>query len=415
MVIFPMVETTDNSQICILLVDDDQMVRRSVAAYLDDCGYQVVQAGDGLEALELIDQVNPLLVITDLKMPKLDGITLLKRIEPLERDIPVIVMSGAGAMEDAVEALRSGASDYLFKPIVDFRLLKHAIKRVSERKKLQQQNARYREALEQANAELKETLQALEQDQQAGRQLQLKLFPQADLEVGDYHFSHRIIPSLYLSGDFLEYIKLSDEFLGFYIADVSGHGVSSAIVTAMLRHFSLSVYRETRWAQVSGKNSPFTTPADVLAYYNRELLAADIDKHVTMFAAVLHIPSNTLSYSVAGHLPLPILKTADGAHYLEGKGMPLGILKEVEYKNYHISLPEQFSLMLCSDGVLEQMPGAGLLAKEQQLLARVAASDGTQQGIERELEMDSVRDAPDDIAVMTLVKGWSASVPAEQK
>lgn len=399
-----MAEKIDNSPLSILLVDDDQMVRQSVAAYLEDCGYDVIQATDGRHALSLIEETAPGLVITDLKMPRLDGISLLKKIKPLECELPVIVMSGAGAMEDAVEALRHGASDYLFKPIVDFRLLKHAIKRCMERSRLKQQNECYKAELERANTELKETLKALEQDQQAGRQLQLRLFPQADLRSGDYRFSHRIIPSLYLSGDFLEYIKLSEEFLGFYIADVSGHGVSSAIVTAMLRHFSLHVYRETRLAALSGKSSPFATPADVLSYFNRELIAANIDKHVTMFAGVVHIASNSLIYSVAGHLPLPILHSAEGTRYLEGKGMPLGILREVEYQNHHLSLPDAFTLLLCSDGVLELMPGTSLLAKEEQLLARVQASDGSQQGIEQALVMDAVHDALDDIAVMTLIK-----------
>ena len=172
----------------------------------------------------------------------------------------------------------------------------------------------------------------------------------------------------------------------------------------MLRHFSLNVYRETREAAVRGDASPFPTPADVLAYYNRELLAAAIDKHVTMFMAVLDRHSNTLAYSVAGHLPMPILASGSSVHYLEGKGMPVGILHEAEYTNYTVQLPESFTLVLCSDGVLEVVPANGLIDKEAMLLELVAASDRTQQGIEKQLKMDAVGDAPDDIAIMTLVK-----------
>ncbi|HSC76392.1 MAG TPA: SpoIIE family protein phosphatase [Pseudomonadales bacterium] len=399
-----MPETLAHVPATVLLVDDDAMVRLSVAAFLEDSGYQVEQAGDGASALAAFQNNPPSLIITDLKMPRMDGLSLLREIATAPDPVPVIVMSGAGSMQDVVEALRCGASDYLMKPIVDFRVLDHAIKKCLEQVHLIEQNRSYREQLQQTNRELEKYLRELEQDQQAGRQLQLKLFPQADLQSGPYHFSHCIVPSLYLSGDFLEYVKIGEDFLGFYIADVSGHGASSAFVTALLRHFSLYVYRETREAAIRGEASPFPTPADVLAYYNRELLAAGIDKHVTMFMAVLDRKNNTLDYSVAGHLPMPILASDEGVHYLEGNGMPVGILHEAQYRNYSVQLPERFTLVLCSDGVLEVVPATGLIEKEAMLLELVAASDRTQSGIEKQLNMDAVGDAPDDIAIMTLVK-----------
>ncbi|MBK8288242.1 MAG: SpoIIE family protein phosphatase [Pseudomonadales bacterium] len=388
----------------ILLVDDDAMVRLSVAAFLEDSGYKVEQVADGASALAAFQHNPPSLIITDLKMPRMDGLALLRAVAASPQPVPVIVMSGAGSMQDVVEALRYGAADYLVKPIVDFRVLEHAIDKCLERVRLVEQNRCYREQLEKTNREMAEYLRELEQDQQAGRQLQLKLFPQQDLTAGPYHFSHCIIPSLYLSGDFLEYVKFGEDFLGFYIADVSGHGVSSAFVTALLRHFSLNVYRETREAAIRGDASPFPTPADVLSYYNRELLAAGIDKHVTMFMAVLDRQSNTLAYSVAGHLPMPILATDEGVQYLGGNGMPVGILHEARYQNYSVQLPARFTLVLCSDGVLEVIPAKGLIEKEAMLLELVAASDRTQRGIEQQLNMDAVGDAPDDIAIMTLVK-----------
>ena len=403
---------------CVLLVDDDAMIRESIAAWLEDKGYQVVQASDGTAALALFPEVNPALVITDLKMPRMDGMTLLKSLFEKQQStdetrVPVIVLSGASSMQDVVEALRSGAVDYLLKPILDFQVLDHAIQRCLESARLLEQNRRYRADLEKANRDMREYLRLLEQDQQAGRQLQLKLFPQQDLIAGEYHFTHRIVPSLYLSGDFLEYVEYGDDFLGFYIADVSGHGVSSAFVTALLRHFSLNVYRETRLAMLRGAASPYGSPADVLAYYNRELLAAGIDKHVTMFMAVLDRHQNNLIYSVAGHLPMPILAAGDDIRYLEGQGMPVGILREAQYQNYTMDLPDSFTLVLCSDGVLEIVPERGLVDKEARLLELVANSDRTQKSIEAQLHLDAVTEAPDDIAIMTLVKKPSLAKKTE--
>lgn len=402
--------------ITVLLVDDDAMMRQTLAAWLEDRGYQVLQAGDGVDALAQFGQARPDLVLTDLRMPRMDGMALLQALLQqalTDRDVappPVIVLSGVGSMQDVVEALRAGASDYLLKPILDFQVLDHAIRRSLERSRLLEQNRRYRAELEKANQELREHLRLLQQDQQAGRQLQLKLFPQSDLLAGDYAFTHRIVPSLYLSGDFLEYTEYSDDFLGFYLADVSGHGVSSAFVTALLRHFSLHVYRETRMAAMRGTETPFASPADVLAYYNRELLAAGIDKHVTMFMAVLDRQQNQLAYSVAGHLPMPILASGDEVRYLEGAGMPVGILREAEYHNFTLALPDSFTLVLCSDGVLEILPEAGLVNKEASLLSLVANSDRTQKGIEAALQLDDQTAPPDDIAIMTLVKRPASTV-----
>jgi sigma-B regulation protein RsbU (phosphoserine phosphatase) len=84
--------------------------------------------------------------------------------------------------------------------------------------------------------------------------------------------------------------------------------------------------------------------------------------------------------------------------------MPVGILHEARYQNYSVQLPARFTLVLCSDGVLEVIPAKGLIEKEAMLLELVAASDRTQRGIEQQLNMDAVGDAPDDIAIMTLVK-----------
>lgn len=396
--------STPQQPISILVVDDNEIMRSSLAAFLESKHYHVELAVNGVDAWECFQRNPPALVITDLQMPHMNGLELLHCIATSEHPVPVIMLSGVSGISEVVEALRNGAADFLVKPIADFHILRHAIDKCLERVRLVEQNRSYQAQLEKANSELTAHLQALEQDQQSGRQLQLKLYPQQDLHIGHYHFSHRMIPSLYLSGDFLEYIRFGEEHLGFYIADVSGHGVSSAFVTALLRHFSLNIHRETREATLDGKPIPFPTPADAMAYYNRELLAAGIDKYATIFMGLIDKKNNVLTYSVAGHLPMPILASGDDVHYLEGSGMPVGILREAEYQNVTVQLPDTFTLVLCSDGVLEILPADNLLGKEALLLERIAASDRTQQGIEQQLHLDEVSGAPDDIAVMTLVK-----------
>ena len=90
----------------VLVIDDDSMVRDSFVAYLDDCDYQMLSACNAVQALEILSEHTPDAVICDLKMPGMYGIELLERIKSSFPDLPVIVVSGAGVMEDVVRALR---------------------------------------------------------------------------------------------------------------------------------------------------------------------------------------------------------------------------------------------------------------------------------------------------------------------
>lgn len=387
----------------VLLIDDDRIVRESIAAYLEDSGFSVIEAEDGQKGFELFTSEAPDLVISDLRMPKVDGVSLLRKISARQTDIPVpiIVISGAGGMSDVVEALKTGACDYIVKPIVDMKVLEHSIQHCLDRYDLQRQNQQYKQELEATNRELKESLRLLEQDQKAGLQLQLKMFPQEPLQVRDYRVSYKLIPSLYLSGDFLEYSEYDNAHLGFYLADVSGHGSSSAFVTALLHHLSVRLVRRHEKNRRT-QEYPMATPAEILAYFNRELLSVGIDKYVTMLLGMINTHTGEMHYSVAGHLPMPILATNTSAHYLEGSGMPLGIIPDVEYYDYKIQLPEAFSLCMFSDGILEILPADGLLKQEDYLLNLIKNNNHSIENITKTLQLDELKEVPDDIAIMTI-------------
>ena len=77
----------------LLLIDDDEVVRASLAAYLEDSGFQVLQAGNGLQGLEVFEREQPDLIICDLRMPQIDGLELIRRISQINSEMPVIVVS----------------------------------------------------------------------------------------------------------------------------------------------------------------------------------------------------------------------------------------------------------------------------------------------------------------------------------
>lgn len=101
----------------ILLVEDEQLLRESLAQLLGEEGYQVVQAGDGKAGYDAVIAEPFDLVLTDIRMPVMDGITLLKHLQQVIPQTPVIVITAFGTVESAVSAMRMGAADYLLKPV----------------------------------------------------------------------------------------------------------------------------------------------------------------------------------------------------------------------------------------------------------------------------------------------------------
>jgi len=119
----------------ILTIEDDKLVRKAIASYLQGLGYNVLQAADGAEGLEIFRRGHPDIVLTDLRLPEIDGMELLSVIRGKSPELPVIIVSGMGTLGDAIKALKLGARDYVTKPISDMGLIKHAIERALEHAK----------------------------------------------------------------------------------------------------------------------------------------------------------------------------------------------------------------------------------------------------------------------------------------
>ncbi|MES2823957.1 MAG: SpoIIE family protein phosphatase [Pseudomonadota bacterium] len=387
----------------LLIIDDDVLVCRSIAAYLKDSGFEVFEAADAAQLNSALQQFQPELVITDLRMPGADGLQVLQEIKQAHASLPVIIISGAGNLGDVVRALRLGASDYLIKPILDMEMLVHAINKALERQDLFIENQRYREQLESANSELRESLRILERDQLAGKQVQKRLMPKRLVTKDDYLAEHYIAPSLYLSGDFIDYAHIQKRYLAFYLADVSGHGSSSAFVTIWLKHL---VSRMVREEDLFGDEGSFATGTNLLLQtVNREIKETRLNHHLTFFVGVIDTHTQMMNYSVAGHLPMPILQVAGNSTYLEGMGKPVGIFKEVTWQVYSLQLPDKFSLLCFSDGVLEILSAHSLQEKEAQLLQKVATSSGSLESVCNTLQIDGEGESPDDIAILTISRG----------
>lgn len=115
----------------ILIVDDEKNYTLILAAILEDEGFETLSANSGQEALDILAESDVDLVLTDMKMPKMDGIHLLERVKKEDADLPVIMMTAHGTVEKAVEAMQKGAYNYILKPFDNERLVLYVNKAVS--------------------------------------------------------------------------------------------------------------------------------------------------------------------------------------------------------------------------------------------------------------------------------------------
>ncbi|MEE4362270.1 MAG: response regulator, partial [Pseudomonadales bacterium] len=290
----------------LLVVDDVDVDRTWLADALRQRGFEVFEAAETEAGLARL-QADPVdLVLCELGMADAGGRSLLERIATELPQLPVVVVTRATDSADVVQALRLGAADYLFKPVADPEMVSHAVESALERSRLRRDKAQIEAQLEKANQKLREYIDELQRDQRAGRQVQLGMLPPSPMAIEGFRLQHRILPSLFLSGDFVDYFRITDHHFVFYIADVSGHGASSAFVTVLLKNFSRRLRREYRPRMLM-------EPGDILRWLNQELLESHLDRHVTLFLGVVDCARNLLSYANAGHFPAPALVSGEEA------------------------------------------------------------------------------------------------------
>jgi serine phosphatase RsbU (regulator of sigma subunit) len=385
-----------------VLIIDDQPERAEVLVRLvADAGFHtdvVTDVNNSQYSLGKDSELDVILCELDLK-----GVSwgeARRTLREMDVQVPVIMFSDVVDADQIMTALRLGASDFFVRPVEDPEALKRSIERCVRQRQMRRELQESRRRLETAYTELRGTVKVLEQDQQAGRQVQLRMLPATPLVLDDYVFSHTVIPSLYLSGDFTDYFTVGDNFVIFFMADVSGHGSSSAFATVLLKN----LFARKRSDFLRRNDDTVLSPVAMLQRANKELMDLAVGKFATMVVGLIDTQENTLRYSIAGHLPQPVLVSREGAHYLPGEGSAVGLMAEASYEEQMIQLPESFMLALFSDGILEILPPKNLIEKEKYFLEVFEQSAETPEELVTRLGLDKVDTAPDDIAALFISK-----------
>ena len=282
-------------------------------------------------------------------------------------------------------------------------MLEQTMTRLAQVATIRQQQVIDRAKLESTNDELQESLRLLKQDQIAGLEVQKSLMPESPLSAGEYQISHSIVPSLYLSGDFVGYNVVLGRYLLFYFADVSGHGASSAFVTVLLRFM---VGRVIRRHQLEEDYAALAmAPQGLVEHINSQMLATGLGKHMTLFAGSVDMDNNVMRYVAGAQLPPPILVVDGEAVFLPGKGKPVGIFEDVSWHVEELKMPERSSLVLLSDGVFDLFPEAQIADKEAAILKLLGTRSGTLEDLKEALQIDYIEEPQDDISLLLLTRG----------
>ena len=356
----------------ILLVDDDPIARSIHSMLLRVHGHEVLEASDGELAWQMVVEAQISFVVSDWMMPNLAGVDLCRRIRAaeFERYVYVILCTSRGAKSDLIEGMDAGADDFLVKPISpeELRVKVRAGERVLS---LQQGLADKNRELAGINSRLQSAHNLIEDDLKAAAWMQQRLLPSPAQEAHGVRCEWRLQPAGYIAGDIFNFFALDEFHVGFYLLDVSGHGVPAAMLSVtlsmMLTPDAAHGSPLKRYEPVNG-GYEILSPGEVVHELNRRFQSKD-DRYFTMVYGLFDSRSSILQVAQAGH-PGPVLIRKDGAISILGTGgMPVGLWRDIDFDCVETLVSPGDRLLLYSDGVTECMNHHDEAFGETRLLA----------------------------------------------
>ena len=356
----------------ILLVDDDPIARRIHSILLKAQGHEVVEAADGELAWRLVEEGGINFVVSDWMMPNLAGVDLCRRIRAaaLDRYVYVILCTSKGAKTDLIEGMDAGADDFLVKPVGpdELRVKVRAGERVLS---LQQGLADKNNELARINKQLQSSHKLIEDDLKAAAWMQQRLLPPPALEANGLRCHWLLEPSGYVAGDIFNFFPMDEREVGFYLLDVSGHGVPAAMLSVTLSMIltpdasrGSPLKRFNRATQLS----EILSPGEAIRELNRRFQSKD-DRYFTMIYGLFDTRSSILRVAQAGH-PGPILIGKNSHPEILGTGgMPVGLWHDIDFDCFEVQVKAGDRLLLYSDGVTESINVKGELFGDKRLLA----------------------------------------------
>jgi len=377
----------------LLVVDPDDAASSALSDTLSRLGFSISRISDVAALPAALRKGRPELVLCPYQSNGVPPLGVARAALGVDPTLPIAIVARRNVDKRAVvDAMRIGVVDVFEPEDLEDGLAQRMDRAIGRGGRLARAPAPSAD-----DAQTRAQLREFERDQRAGRYIQMGMLPPSPMAIDRYRLRHKLYPSLMLSGDFVDYFRITDRHFVFYIADVSGHGASSAFVTVLLKNFSRRLRREYRPKMLKA-------PGEILAALNRELLDNQLDKHVAVFIGVIDLADDSLSYANGGHFPSAILIDDHEARYLEVAGKPVGLFEGATWESNRSELRGPLMLAMVSDGIFEQMGAIPLAVKEKRLLDAVetARSQGTD--LWDVLGLEQRHASPDDVACLVITK-----------
>ncbi|MBS0182847.1 MAG: SpoIIE family protein phosphatase [Nitrospira sp.] len=378
----------------VLVVDDEPTARMALAARLKRLGYRVIEAGDGKAGLEALRRERPDLTILDWMMPEMDGPSFCEQVrqDPELLSSQILMMTSQDQPEQIAEGLARGADDFLSKAASKYE--------ITARVQAGMRTATLIRRLEDVTDQIRRKQEVLEQELQSAARYVESLIPASGIVVPGVQMVQAYRPSLALGGDLFNIVRWSDDFLGLYLLDASGHGVSPALRSAS---FATFLRRDSLLHHV-GSNDP----GAILTEANKQFPLTDNGHYFTIVFASLDLRRHTLSYATAGHNGALLHRRSGETCWMAKPNLPLGFDNSTTYVAEELPVALDDRLYLLSDGLYEVPDPTGELWGQVRLdetirrfgdrpLAEVVS--GT---IAEAIRWQGHEQFPDDVALMGL-------------
>ncbi len=406
----------------VLIVDDEEPVHNITRVVLRNFTFsgktlEFVSAYSAKEAKEkIVEHTDTALILLDVIMEnEHSGLEVVKYIRETigNREVRIVLRTGhPGRVPEKSVIIDYDINDYKEKTDLSSQKLVTTVISslrsymdlqtiIKLNRELEDKVVERTKQLQEANDILSETIGIMQTDLEAGKKTQFKLLPAGSKTFGSYSFHMKLLPSLYLSGDFLDYFEIDSSHTGFYFADVCGHGAASAFITVMLKTFidsELLAYRN--------ESSDVILHPEMLAQkLNSNLLSENLDKHLTFFYGVLDMEENTIECVNCGHYPHPVIFDGSSAksEVIES-GVPIALFEFADYKSSIIKLPEKFLMLFLSDGILETLDEELVQDKQKFIESQLNNIKDSFDTIVSKIAKGVADDNPDDITFLLIKK-----------
>ncbi|HWY76944.1 MAG TPA: fused response regulator/phosphatase [Verrucomicrobiae bacterium] len=373
----------------ILIVDDDRGSRALLMRMLSSAGYNCRETDNAIDALKLIREEKPDVLLLDFKMPGMDGTDALKQLRadpnPEIAQLPVIMLTGHG--ESEVQCLEAGADDFVIKPVkievlrarIDSQLRVHSL-----RLQLQQQNK-----------DLEAWRRNHERDLAAARATQQSLIPQKAPQIAGWEIATCYRPVIEVGGDIYGWLPIRNDRWLFWIADATGHGASAALLTTLAK----LLFHHAREQQDDA--------ATIMEVINDDLRGI-FGGRSFMSAMCVTLDPRTGRASVvgAGHPPLLVTRFGRGTEAIPSSSPPLGLMEQSQFEAANLELNPGDAFTLYTDGLFGTAITGRFRSTPTQLAGMInpfaASADALLQLMLKTAAHDSGDSPADDVAAVVV-------------